>query len=273
MRLAQPWTHPKSWPRPTPRQPVMAGPGRARKIAMLGGAKTLRFAPWFDSTWELWSHASCRQKCQREPDIFFDLHPPELWRNAKKKFWDQNYLKWLQQNHVPVYMQEAYEDIPSALRYPFESIITEFPRGYMANSVSYMVALALTEGVTHIALYGCNYSSDTEYGPQRGCMEYWLGVAEGRGVQVLLPPGCDLLAKPSLLYGYQSHPDGVRDPSYMFLLGPRDKTSLHAKATPPRDLDKTAFNEADLTPITDPRVPPLMDIGVPPALDRAPKDP
>ena len=83
-------------PRPVvPRRPVFAGVGRLRKVALLGGAKTLQYAPWHDSTWELWSHASTRHLCKREPDLLFDLHPPELWRDATKKNWDPHYLDWL----------------------------------------------------------------------------------------------------------------------------------------------------------------------------------
>lgn len=269
LKVQVPWTSPKSWPKPQPRRPPLAGPGRHRKIAMLGGARTLKFAPWHDPTWELWAHASCRQKCQREPDVYFDLHPPELFRDPKKKFWDVNYLAWAKQNHVPIYMQDKYEDIPASLRYPFETMITEFPRGYMTNTVTYMVALALMEGVTHMALYGCHYESDGEYGPQRGSMEYWCGVAEGRGVHVLLPPMCDLLNKPSLLYGYQSHPNGVRDKSYMFLLGPKDKTSLRVeRPKPPKPGDK--FDASGLVPADAPDAPPLMNHGQPPATERRP---
>ena len=156
IRLATP-SHPKTWPRVQPRRPVFAGLGRLRKIAMLGGARSLASAPWFDASWELWSHASCRAKCKREPDVFFDLHPPELWRNPHKKFWDVNYLDWLKVNHVPIYMQEHYPDVPASIRYPFDTMIMEFPRGYMTNTVAYMVALALMEGVTHIGLFGVQY--------------------------------------------------------------------------------------------------------------------
>jgi len=205
---------PRQWDGPVPRW--------TRKVALLGGAeKTLRYAPWGDPSWTLWAHASCRHRCKREPDALFDLHPPELWRNPERKFWDKAYERWLKQSHLPIYMQERYPDIPGSIRYPFETMIAEFPKGYMTNHVAYMVALALMQGATHIALYGCHYDADSEYGPQRGCAEYWMGVAEGRGAQVLIPPGCDLLGKPQLLYGYQSHPGGVRHPSYSFFMGPK----------------------------------------------------
>ena len=244
---------------PVIRRPVFAGGGRLRKVACLGGGRTLRYTPWHDPTWELWAHASCRHLCPRDPDLLFDLHPPELWRDSKKKTWDPHYLTWITANRVPIMMQQVYPDVPASLKYPFETMITEFPRGYMANHVTYMIALALMEGVTHIALFGCDYNTNSEYGPQRGSTEYWLGVAEGRGVQVALPPGCDLLDKPHLLYGYESHPNGVRDPSYSFAIGP-----LRLPNPGPA---QTAAG-IDLVPADDPKATPLRDLGVAPALDR-----
>ena len=238
---------------PVARRAPLASVGRLRKIACLGGAATLRYAPWSDPTWELWAHASCRHLCKRDPDLLWDMHPPELWRDPKKKSWDPKYPKFLATNRTPIMMLDVYPDVPSSIRYPFEQVITEFPRGYMANHVAYMVALALQEGVTHIALFGCDYSTNSEYGPQRGSAEYWLGVAEGRGVHVQLPPGCDLLNKPHLLYGYESHPNGVRDKSYSFTLGPLTATGKAAIGA-----------NTQLVPSNHPNAPPLRDIGVPP---------
>ena len=237
----------------TTRRAPHVGPGRLRKIAFLGGAKTLRFAPWHDETWELWAHSSCRHLCKRDPDLLWDLHPKELWANPKRKTWDPKYFQWLQTNRIPIMMQEKYQEIPAAIRYPFETMITEFPRGYMTNHVAYMAALALMEGVTHVAVYGCDYSTGSEYGPQRGGAEYWLGFLEGRGVHVLLPPLSDLLNRPSLMYGYESHPKGIRDKSYVFSIGMvQDKDARPAEVGGP------------LVPVSDPKAPPLRDIGIPP---------
>lgn len=238
---------------PEPRRPAFAGPGRLRKVACLGGAKSIKYAPWADLSWELWSHASCRHLCKREPDAYFDIHPKALWSDPKKKTWDPKYHHWLAVNRTPIYMQERYAEAPAAMKYPFATMVTEFPRGYLTNTLAYMIALALMEGVTHLAIFGCDYHTGSEYGPQRGCAEYWLGVAEGRGVQVLLPPSCDLLNKPSLLYGYESHPNGIRHPSYSFNLGP---LTLQGKKP-------TAAGET-LIPSESPDAPPLRNIGVPP---------
>jgi hypothetical protein len=116
--------------------------------------------------------------------------------------------------------------------------------------------------VTHIGVFGCDYATGSEYGPQRGSAEYWLGVAEGRGVQVCLPPGCDLLNKPHLMYGYQSHPKGIRHKSYSFTIGPLTITGGKPSAGGPDGL----------IPSNHPGAPPLRNIGVEPdpgAFDRA----
>lgn len=160
-------------------------------------------------------------------------------------------------------MQERYPDVPCSIRYPFETMITQFPRGYMTNSMAYMVALALMEGVTQLGVFGCNYDSQSEYGPQRGGAEYWLGIAEGRGVQVMIPPTCDLLGRPSLLYGYESHPNGRRDPSYSFHLG-----IMPPIITEEGKAGMTGKAPIELESADGPDAIPLMNLGVPPALER-----
>jgi len=205
--------------------------------------------------------------------VFFDLHPPELWRDTTKKYWDKKYLPWLKQNRTPIYMQERYPEAPASMRYPIETIVTEFPRGYMTNTVAYMIALALQEGVTHLAIFGCHYDTASEYGPQRGGAEYWMGYAEGRGVQVLIPPKCDLLNRPALMYGYESHPNGKRDKSYEFGIGvwkmpPVIASATETKPGETKPADMTVFDGDGLISADHPDAPPLMDIGVPPALHR-----
>jgi hypothetical protein len=138
-------------------------------------------------------------------DRYFDLHPPACWTRGGKK--TAAYPKWLAKNTVPIYMQQHYEHIPASIKYPKGRVLLEFPdaRGYFTNHVAWMIALALTEGVSTIGLFGVNYSTEGEYQRQRGSAEYWLGRASGAGVRVILPEQCTLLREPALLYGYESH--------------------------------------------------------------------
>jgi len=75
-----------------------------------------------------------------------------------------------------------------------------------------MIALALSEGVTHLGFYGIHYALDEEHKKQRSGCEYWMGVAVGRGVQLVIPESAPLLKEPGWLYGYESHDKKVTPP-------------------------------------------------------------
>lgn len=185
-------------PPPMIHSPVV-GTGRLRKIAIIGAAQSVDFAPWYDHSWEIWAHSTVYPLCKRA-DRYFDLHPWE-WITSKGV---PGYVEWLTQTKTPVYMQRKFSSVKSSVRYPKERILSEFRR-YFTSQAAWMMALALTEGVTHLGFFGVHYSLDEEHKKQRAGCEYWMGVCEGRGVQLILPPTCPLLRQPSWLYGYESH--------------------------------------------------------------------
>jgi hypothetical protein len=192
---------PKPLPPPSYEPP---GLGRLRKIAILGTAGTWVYAPFHDPSWEIWSHSSAIPVLPRV-DRLFDLHPEDFW--SKPKGWMKDYQKFLRDCPVPIYMQEHYASIPQSIRYPKERVLSEFRR-YFSSQAAWMIALALTEGVTHLGFFGVHYAMRTEREFQRAGCEYWMGVAEGRGVQLVMPEGCPLLHEPKLLYGYENYKNG-----------------------------------------------------------------
>lgn len=179
-----------------------------RKVALCGShSASLKDAPWTDPSWEFWGHSSSRAWYSKPMDRYFDLHPPVCWTKAGKK--GTNYTTWLAKNVTPIYMQRRYPEIPASLEFPKGRILTEFSyahgRHYFSNQAAWMIAMALTEGVTHIGLFGINYGTEGEYFRQRGSAEYWLGQCDARGIAVHLPEACTLLRDPVRLYGYDSH--------------------------------------------------------------------
>lgn len=209
--------------------PARAGLGRLRKVALVGNAGTWIHAPWSDASWEIWSHTSSKTLVKRV-DRFFDLHPKVFWNKAEGKKWDPEYVNWLKGNRVPILMQERYRDVPAAVKYPKDRILAEF-RPYLTSQTAWMIALALTEGVTHLGFFGVHYAHYTEYATQRAGCEYWIGLAEGRGVQIVLPPGNPLLRTPSLLYGYESHSEGALHESYRVVPKPKGPTAGKTELT------------------------------------------
>ena len=106
---------------------------------------------------------------------------------------------------TPIYMQKHYPEIPASVRYPKERIQAEWPNLPFGSQTAWMIALALAEGATHIGLYGIHYQHESEYWDQRANAELWIGIALGRGVQVLIPEGAPIAREPVDLYGYESH--------------------------------------------------------------------
>lgn len=174
-----------------------------RKVALIGTVtSSLRAAPWEDPSWEIWAHASASSLCKRV-DRYFDLHPAAVIRETRKNA-HLDYFGWLKRVQVPVYLQTKDPEVPASVRYPRERIQAEFPWRF-GSQTAWMIALALTEGVDAIGLFGIHYQHESEYAEQRANCEFWVGVAVGRGVQVVIPASCPVAREPVDLYGYESH--------------------------------------------------------------------
>ena len=101
----------------------------------------------------------------------------------------------------PVYTIGKRDDCKNSIAYPRDEIVAEFGT-YFNNSISWMLALAIYEEFKEIYLYGVDMAVEIEYGHQRPSCEYFLGIATGRGIRVILPRGSDLL-KAGRLYGFE----------------------------------------------------------------------
>jgi hypothetical protein len=200
---------------------ITPGLGCQRKVGILGSHDTIRYAPWWDPSWELGGHWACRTAFQRKPDWYFDLHPWEMRHQDRFQGWRAKQRV----ETAPIWMCKKYPDVPASLRYPKERILMEFQpngRNVFTNQASWMIALLLTQGVTKIGLFGINYGHEDERALQRDSLVYWMGRCDERGVEVLTAPGSTLLNTPMELYGYDSHDDdGYLKPCY---LGKRHRT-------------------------------------------------
>lgn len=142
-------------------------------------------------------------------DEWFDLHPAGAISS------DAQHADWLARgaDGVPVWTWEPRPEWPTARRYPREEVTERFGK-YFTNTVSWQVALALLRIMAHspdgarapegsaIAIFGVDMATSSEYAAQRPSVEYFLGIAAGAGVEVILPERSDLL-KCAQLYGEQ----------------------------------------------------------------------
>lgn len=179
-----------------------------KKVAIVGFAPSWREAPWTDEDTEIW----CLNEMYRiagevkefRATRWFEIHN----RNSKSKSTEEH-QKWLKECSVPIYMWQKYDDIPNSVRFPKDEIIGFLQEKgyqgacYFTNSISWMVALAIYEGFEEIQLWGVDMATDSEWGYQRPSCEYFIGLAEGMGIKVYVPPSSDLL-KCTQLYGFES---------------------------------------------------------------------
>lgn len=165
-----------------------------RKIAIVGWAGTSRdLAPWADPTWEKWGlntmsqHLPYAQNMQR----VYQLHTAEDVRRDASE--DPPYWAWMCQNQtIPIYMHFPQPEIPMAVQYPTEEVLKKY-RNYFTNTVSWMIAHAIEEDADTIGVWGVDMAAASEYAAQRPSCEYYLGIAQGKGIEIVLPPESDLL--------------------------------------------------------------------------------
>lgn len=188
-----------------------------KKIAIVGKApSSWREAPFDKPEWEIWALSDLFKEVPRWTR-YFELHNPQprLEKWSKIRYWD-----WLQKEHKdeagnlkPIYMQHRYNEVPNSVPYPKDEIIEKFGN-YFTNTISFMIALAIQEGATHISLYGVDMAQQavgvkSEYAQQRPSCELMLGIAIGKGIKTRVHAKSDLL-KCWKLYAYDSDPDAFQ---------------------------------------------------------------
>lgn len=124
---------------------------------------------------------------------------------------DINHVEGLRNATVPVYCQQVWPDIPQSIAYPFKEITKAFgvsfppsyrKRLYVTSTFGYMVALALLEHqqgqtVGEIRVAGVELYDGREGRWERPNLFYWLGIAQGMGIKIGLPPmGTSVLNAP-----------------------------------------------------------------------------
>lgn len=88
--------------------------------------------------------------------------------------------------------------------YPLEQIQVFFDTDYFSNTVDYAIALAIYEGYEEINLYGVNMEMDSEYAYEKPGVDFWCGVAKGKGVKMNVHGQRSTIMKTAdgFLYGY-----------------------------------------------------------------------
>ena len=87
---------------------------------------------------------------------------------------------------VPLVAPYKYAEIPKSEAFPIKECVKEFGIPYFNNTISYMIAYALLKGAKEIDIYGVNQASSSEFFYEKASVEYWIGIAVGRGVKIII---------------------------------------------------------------------------------------
>lgn len=141
---------------------------------------------------------------------WFDVHTEAHIRKHRPDAW----TRYRQNGPVaatrvtrPIYLHAAHPAIPGSVGYPREAVQREFAWGghdeeFFTGSIDWMLALAIWEGVRRIEVFGVDlWEAPHERGDQRTGAHYWIGIARGRGCEVVIPDESSL-CKTERLYGY-----------------------------------------------------------------------
>ncbi len=162
-------------------------------------------------------------------DRLFEMHHKD-WFLRKELPSGEAYWNWLTTATCPIVMQEIDPEIPSSVRYPYDEVVADLfgslRRGdelnpYFTSSFSFMLALAIYERWDRVEIYGIEMLSDTEYGYQRFGAEFMIGLATGRGIEVVLHPKSELCK--AHIYGYDGVPNIPRPRTEQLLVIYKDR--------------------------------------------------
>lgn len=145
-----------------------------------------------DEGFELWGFNDFREDFMPDDaDRWFQLHSLEYleehwpyWDAVTRPMWEEY---WDDGGGIPLYMHCHYDGLDTSIEFPKAQIDEMLPNRlgrYHCGSLDWLVAFAILEGATAIHVYGVNLTYNGEPISSRACLEFWLGVAVGRGIEV-----------------------------------------------------------------------------------------
>ena len=220
----------------------------AKRVCIVGTAQSYALTPWDDPSIEIWSLNNAYE-CQgfKRADRWFDFHPLDKFYTVKTgtpvyphqvppgfHVRPATHLQWLGEQSIPVYLHPDYvTQYPPAATWrhahpmPVEALRERFGPYWMSGP-SWMVAMAIAEGVEELWVTGIHLATEGEYIRQRPNFEMLLGmflgteprtltVAKGlrtykAGTKTLVLPVASPILQGPAVYPFEPHPDNYLEP-------------------------------------------------------------
>ncbi len=119
-------------------------------------------------------------------------------------------LGWMRETDVPIVTSRPHESFPTTEAFPLEAVVNDSGFAYFNSTAAYAVAYAIFRKVKKILLFGCDFTYANAHDAEKGraCVEFWLGIAAARGIQLAIPKHSSLMdateSQASRFYGYDT---------------------------------------------------------------------
>ena len=137
---------------------------------------------------EIWGFNDMREGFERDhADRWFQIHSREYLRDKWKLWLSAEYFwaeYWKEGGAVPLYTQEHYPDMVGSIAFPKKEIEAMPFGSHHCGSFDWLIACAILWQASEIHVYGVGLSYNGEPLSARACLEFWLGVAVGKGIKV-----------------------------------------------------------------------------------------
>lgn len=153
-----------------------------RQVAILGAASTAALAPTGDPDWEVWGipwYPPARAT------RLFDIHSADFWGDLVED-WEADISERFPDADFYCH-HSRHGRFTRSVPFPFEEVEAAMPIPFFECTISYQLALAIWEGVERIGLWGVHMMGAGEYAFQRPSVTYLVGIAQGMGIEVVIP--------------------------------------------------------------------------------------
>lgn len=119
-------------------------------------------------------------------------------------------LEWMRKHPGPIYTSRPHADYQGLVPFPLEAVYNSTGMLYFNSTAAYAIAFAIHIGVERLSLFGMDFTYDNAHDSEkgRGCVEFWLGIAKARGIEITiartssLMDACEPFARRA--YGYDT---------------------------------------------------------------------
>ena len=165
------------------------------RITIIGTAYGKEDAP-HDGVGEVWGITTLVPEKRTEVDRVIDMNQYDdlRWGEFERDA-NLNTIAWCDENNVPYI---------GLRNYPIDKVVGIFGTDFFNSTIDYALALAITQKPKEIHIYGVLMSHTSEYEYQKFGVDFWCGVAIGRGIKIVIPDIRSAIMKTcdGLMYGY-----------------------------------------------------------------------